>query len=56
MIAVRDEQRKFIKYNHLVANLLVFHNLVTMTRAIHRIERDGHQMHHSKNSEHNWYT
>jgi len=29
---VRDEQRKFIKYNHLEANLLVFHNLVTMTR------------------------
>jgi TnpA family transposase len=41
---VRDEQRKFIKYNHLVANLLVFHNLVTMTRAIHRIETDGHHI------------
>jgi TnpA family transposase len=25
---VRDEQRKFIKYNHLVANLLAFHNVV----------------------------
>jgi TnpA family transposase len=23
---IRDEQRKFIKYNHLVANLLIFHN------------------------------
>ena len=23
---VRDEQRKFIKYNHLVANLLTFHS------------------------------
>jgi hypothetical protein len=41
---VRDEQRKFIKYNHLVANLLVFHNLVTMTRAIRRMETDGHQI------------
>jgi TnpA family transposase len=35
---VRDEQRKFIKYNHLVANLLVFHNVVNMTRAIERWE------------------
>ena len=26
---VRDEQRKFIKYNHLGANLLTFHTLVT---------------------------
>ncbi len=41
---VRDEQRKFIKYNHLVANLLVFHNLVTMTRAIGRMETNGHQI------------
>jgi TnpA family transposase len=31
---VRDEQRKFIKYNHLVANILAFHNLVSMTKAI----------------------
>ena len=29
---VRDEQRKFIKYNHLVANLLSFHTLVTITK------------------------
>jgi TnpA family transposase len=39
---VRDEQRKFIKYNHLVANLLVFHNVVNMTRAIERWEAEGH--------------
>ena len=39
---VRDEQRKFIKYNHLVANLLIFHNVVTMTKAIRRMEADGH--------------
>jgi TnpA family transposase len=25
----RDEQRKMIKYHHLVANLLIFHNVVT---------------------------
>jgi hypothetical protein len=38
---VRDEQRKFIQYNHLVANLLIFHNLVSMTRATRNREADG---------------
>jgi len=37
----RDEQRKFIKYNHLVANLLVFHNIVTLSRALERLQLDG---------------
>jgi len=37
----RDEQRKFIKYNHLVANLLVFHNIVTLSRALDRLQADG---------------
>jgi TnpA family transposase len=40
--STRDEQRKFIKYNHLVANLVAFHTLVTMTRALHEIEQEGH--------------
>ena len=39
---VRDEQRKFIKYNHLVANLLIYHNVVTMTKALERLAIDGH--------------
>jgi TnpA family transposase len=30
--SVRDEQRKIIKYNHLIANLLIFHTLVGMTQ------------------------
>ncbi len=30
---IRAEQRKFIKYNHLVANLLIYHNVVSMTKA-----------------------
>ena len=38
---MRDEQRKFIKYNHLVANLLVFHNIVTLSRALDRLQADG---------------
>jgi TnpA family transposase len=40
--AVRDEQRKFIKYNHLVANLLAFHTLVTMSKALYQLVQDGH--------------
>jgi TnpA family transposase len=39
---VRDEQRKIIKYNHLVANLLAFHTVVTMTRALSQAAQDGH--------------
>jgi TnpA family transposase len=39
---VRDEQRKFIKYNHLVANLLIFHNVVTMTKALEKLAADGY--------------
>ena len=38
----RDEQRKFIKYNHLVANLLAFHTLVNMTQALQRMQQAGH--------------
>jgi hypothetical protein len=38
---VRDEQRKFIKYNHLVANILAFHNIVSMTKAIDRLKAEG---------------
>jgi TnpA family transposase len=40
---IRDEQRKFIKYNNLVANLLIFHNVVTMTKALERLAADGHK-------------
>ena len=38
---VRDEQRKLIKYNHLVANLLIFHTLVSMTRALDQLAAKG---------------
>ena len=36
----RDEQRKMIKYHHLVANLLIFHNVVTMTKALQALVAD----------------
>jgi hypothetical protein len=39
--AARDEQRKMIKYNRLVANLLIFHTAIGMTRALDGIAADG---------------
>ncbi len=37
----RAEQRKRIKYNHLVANCLIFHNVYAMTQTLHRLLREG---------------
>ncbi len=37
----RDEQRKTIKYNHLVANCLIFHNLCSLTRLIQTLQERG---------------
>jgi hypothetical protein len=31
-----------VKYNHLVANLLIFHTAVGMTRALEEIAANGH--------------
>ena len=39
---VRDEQRKFVEHNYLVANLLLFHMLVTMTKALQQLLEEGH--------------
>ncbi len=38
----RTEQRKIIRYNHLVANLVIFHNVVTMTRIIKDLIAEGY--------------
>jgi TnpA family transposase len=38
----REEQRKIIRYNHLVANLVVFHNVVSMTRALQELVNAGY--------------
>lgn len=37
----RDELRKAIKYNHLVANCLIFHNLCSLTRLVQTLEKRG---------------
>ena len=41
---VRENQLKTIKYNHLVANLLIFHNCHTMTQALKELEAEGMQL------------
>ncbi|MGR1225328.1 Tn3 family transposase [Aeromonas veronii] len=38
---VRDEQLKVIKYNHLIANLLIFHNCKSMTEALRELHNEG---------------
>jgi Tn3 transposase DDE domain len=38
----REEQRKIIRYNHLVANLVVFHNVVSMTRVLQELVDAGY--------------
>ncbi|MGZ8195887.1 MAG: transposase [Methylosarcina sp.] len=38
---VRDEQLKVIKYNHLIANLLIFHNCKSMTEALKEMQDDA---------------
>ena len=38
----REEQRKIIRYNHLVANLVVFHNVVAMTRVLQELIDEGY--------------
>ncbi len=37
----RDEQRKIIKYNHLVSNLLILHTVHSLTRVLPEIEKEG---------------
>ena len=39
----RDEQRKLIKYNHLIANCLIFYNVSAMTKVLHELAAEGQQ-------------
>jgi len=38
---LRHEQCKVIKYNHLVANMIILHNVVGMSKALKRLQSDG---------------
>ena len=40
----RDEQRKVIKYNHLVANCVIFHNVFSLSRVLHDLQREGYPL------------
>jgi TnpA family transposase len=37
----RDAQRKVIKYNHLVANCLIFHNVCALTHVLSQLQDEG---------------
>jgi TnpA family transposase len=41
---VRHEQRKIIKYNHLVANLVILHNVNGMTTILNELKQEGFEM------------
>ncbi len=38
----RDEQHKIIKYNHLVANCLIFYNVFEMSRILQELIGEGY--------------
>ena len=38
----REEQRKIVRYNHLVANLVVFHNVVAMAQGLQALVDEGY--------------
>lgn len=38
----RDEQRKVIKYNHLVTNCLIFYNVFEMSRVLNQLMQEGY--------------
>ncbi|MDH6146131.1 TnpA family transposase [Paraburkholderia sp. WSM4179] len=39
---VRHEQRKVIKYNHLVANMVILYNVQWMSRKLKELQEKGH--------------
>jgi TnpA family transposase len=41
---IREEQRKAIKYNHLISNLLIFHNVASMTKILSELKDEGYQI------------
>jgi TnpA family transposase len=38
----REQQRKIIKYNHLVANCVIFYNVFAMSRVLQELAQEGH--------------
>ncbi|MEL6333527.1 MAG: Tn3 family transposase, partial [Cyanobacteria bacterium J06626_26] len=40
----REELRKRIKYNHLVANCVVLYNVFEMSRILNQLDQEGHRI------------
>ncbi|EEM13645.1 Tn5044 transposase [Bacillus pseudomycoides DSM 12442] len=40
----RERQRKIIKYNHLIANCLIFYNVFQLTRILHEYIQEGNKI------------
>ncbi|WP_251030986.1 MULTISPECIES: transposase [unclassified Exiguobacterium] len=40
----REKQKKTIKYNHLVANCLIFYNVFQLTQILHEYMQEGNQL------------
>jgi hypothetical protein len=40
----RREMRKYLKYNHLLANLVIFANVAFLTDALNELVSEGHQI------------
>lgn len=41
---IRHEQRKVIKYNHLVANMVILHNVHQMTKVLKAMQNEGYAL------------
>lgn len=41
---IRHEQRKVIKYNQLVANMVIFHNVVSISRVLRDLQEEGFEI------------
>jgi len=41
---IRHEQQKVIKYNHLVANMIILYNVITMTNVVRELSQEGLQI------------
>lgn len=40
----RERQRKIIKYNHLIANCVIFYNVFQLTRILHEYIQEGNEL------------
>jgi hypothetical protein len=38
---MRENQLKIIRFNHLLANMLIFHTVVHQTKAVNKLRADG---------------